>query len=92
MHLSMSLIISCKRSWNSIYHLLWCSTTESKNIVKLLAICQTNLTVYCKNDYFPKGKFKSFNSLFDSVYLVFPKGYSSTTALFNYLALSVGRM
>ena len=35
------------------------TTTESKNIVKLLAISQTIHTVYCEdNNYFPKGKFK----------------------------------
>ena len=30
------------------------ATTESKNIVKLLAISQTIHTMYCKDNYFPK--------------------------------------
>ena len=38
----------------------------SKNIVKLLAISQTIHTVCCEDDYFPKEKFKLFNSLFHS--------------------------
>ena len=43
-------------------------TTESKNIVKLLAISQTIHTVYCEdNNYFPKGKFKLLKGLFHSV-------------------------
>ena len=36
----------------------------------------------CEDDYFPKGKFKSFNSLFHSVYLVFPKSLFSIADLF----------
>ena len=45
------------------------TTTESKNIVKLLAISQTIHTVYCEdNNYFPKGKFKLYmKGLFHSV-------------------------
>ena len=66
----LPLIISCTRSWNLAWHLLWRSTTESKNIVKLLAMSQISHTVCCEDDYFPKGKFKLFNSLFHSVYLV----------------------
>ena len=42
-------------------------TTESKNIVKLLAISQTIHTVYCEDNYFPKGKFKLLKGLFHSV-------------------------
>ena len=38
--------------------------------------------VYCENNYFPKGKFKLFNSLFHSVYL----------AAFVRRALVVGRI
>ena len=35
-----------------------------QNIVKHLAISQTIHTVCCEDDYFPKGKFKLFNTLF----------------------------
>ena len=66
-------IISCTRSWSFAWHLLWRSTTERKNIVKLMAISQTIHTVCWKNNYFSKRKFKLFNSLFHSVYLVLPK-------------------
>ena len=69
-HWMLPLIVSCTRSWNFAWHPLWRSTTESKNNVKLLAISQTSHTVCCEEDYFPKGKFKLFNSLFHSVYLV----------------------
>ena len=79
----LPLIISCTRSWNFAWHLLWCSTTESKNIVKLLAVSQTIHTVCCEDDYFPKGKFKFFlNSLFRSVYLFFTKSLFSIAYLF----------
>ena len=67
----LPFIISCTRSWNFACHDLWHSTTESKNIVKLLAMSQTIRSVCCEDNYFPKGKFKLFNSLFHSVYLVF---------------------
>ena len=40
-HSMLPLIISCTRSWNFAWHLLWRSTSESKNIVELLAIGQT---------------------------------------------------
>ena len=53
-----------------------------KNIVKLLAISQTIHTVCCEDDYFPKGKFKLFNSLFHSEYPVFPKSLFSFPNLF----------
>ena len=44
------------------------TTTESKNIVKLLAISQTIHTVYCEDNYFPKDrKFKLLKGLFHSV-------------------------
>ena len=46
---------------------------RAKNVAKLLAISQTAHTVCCEDDYFPKGKFKFYNSLFHSVYLVFHK-------------------
>ena len=59
-HSMLPLIISCTRSWNFAWHLLWCSTTESKNIVKLLAISQTIHTVCCEDDYFPQEKSSSF--------------------------------
>ena len=61
---------------------LWRSTTESKNIVKPLAISQTIHTVCCEDDYFPKGKFKLFSSLFHSLYPVFPKSLYSVADLF----------
>ena len=67
----LPFIISCTRSWNFAWHDLWRSTTESKNIVKLLAMSQTIHSVCCEDNYFPKEKFKLFNSLFHSVYLVF---------------------
>lgn len=55
MHHSMfPLIISCTRSCNFVWCALWCSTTESKNIVKPLAISQIITT--CDN-CFTKGKF-----------------------------------
>ena len=54
----------------------------SKNIVKLLATSQTIHTVCCEDDYFPKGKFKLFNSLFHSEYPVFPKSLFSFPNLF----------
>ena len=62
-------IISCTRSWNFAWHLLWRLTTESKNIIKLLAISRTIHTVCCKDDYFPKGKFKLFKLLLN-LYLI----------------------
>ena len=65
-----------------LWHILWRSTTESKNIVKLLAISQTIHSVCCEDDYFPKGQFKLFNSLFHSVYLVFPKSLFFVADLF----------
>ena len=78
----LPLIISCTRSWNFWWHFFGRSTTESKNIVKLLAISQTIHTVCCEGDYFPKAKFKLFNSLLHSVYLVFPKSLFSIATLF----------
>ena len=66
------LIISHTRSWIFAWH-PWRATTESKNIVKLLAISPTIHTVCYEDDYLPKGKSKLFNSLFHSVYLAFPK-------------------
>ena len=90
-HSMLPLIISCTRSWNFAWHLLWRSTTESKNIVKLLAISQTIHTVCCEDDYFPKGKLKLFNSLFHSVYLVFFKKFVFYCRFVCH-ALSMGRM
>ena len=78
----LPLILSCTRSLNFTWRLLLCSTTESKNIVKLLAISQTIHTVCCEDDCFPKGKFKLFKSLFHSVYFVFPKSLFSIADLF----------
>ena len=66
-------IISCTRSWNFRWHLLWRPTTERKNIVKLMAISQTIHTVCWEDNYFSNRKFNLFNSLFHSVYLVLPK-------------------
>ena len=40
-HSVLPLIISCTRSCNFVWCVLWYSTTESKNIVKPLAISQT---------------------------------------------------
>ena len=82
-HSTLPLFISCTRPWKFAWHLLWSSTTESKNIVKLLAISQTIHTMCCEEDYFPKGKFKLFNSLFHSVYFVFPKSLFSIADLFT---------
>ena len=44
-------------------------------IVKLLAISQTIHTVCCEDDYFQTGNLKLFNSMFQSVYLVFSKKF-----------------
>ena len=82
---SAILVTSCTRTWNFALHLLWCLTTESKNIVKLLAINKAIHTVWCEpceDDYFPKGKFKLLKSFFNSVYPVFPKSLFSITDLF----------
>ena len=49
--------------------------------MKLLAISQTIHIVCCEDDFFPKGKFKLFNGLFHSVYLVFPKSLFSIANL-----------
>ena len=76
------LRVICTRSWNVAWHLLLRSSTESKNIVILLAISQTIHTVCCEDDYFPKENFKLFNSLFHSVYPVFPKNWFSIADLF----------
>ena len=51
-------------------------------MVILLAISQTIHTVCYEDDYFPKGKFKLFNSLFHSVRPVFPKSWFSIADLF----------
>ena len=50
-HSMLPLFISCTRSRNFAWHLLWRSTTGSKSIAKLLAISQTRHTVCCKDDY-----------------------------------------
>ena len=39
-------------------------------------------SVGCEDNYFPKGKFKLFNSLFHLVYLVFPVRLISIANLF----------
>ena len=72
-HSMLPLIISCTRSWNFAWHLLWRSTTD-ENIVKLLAISQTIHTVCCDDDYFPKAKILNYLIVwFHLVYLVSPK-------------------
>ena len=85
-HSMLLLIIPCTGSWN----FAWQLTTESKNIVKLLAVSQTIHTVRYEDDYFPKGKFKLFNSLFHSV-PCFSKKFVFYCR-FVCRALSVGRM
>ena len=50
--------------------------------VKPLEISQTIHTVCIEDDYFPKRKFELFNSLFHSVYLVFPKSLFPIANLF----------
>ena len=55
----LPLIISCRRSWNFAWQFLWRSTSERKNIVKLLAISQTIYTMCCEDDYL-----NCFSSLF----------------------------
>ena len=72
-HSMLPSIISCTRSWNFRWHLLWRPTTERKNIVKIMAISQTIHTVCWEDNYFSNRKFNLFNSLFHSVYLVLPK-------------------
>ena len=70
----LPLIISCTRSWNFSWHLLWRSTTESKNIVKLSAISQTIHTVCYEDDSFQKGKVKKlFKVCFTPCTLFFQK-------------------
>ena len=90
---SLPLIISCTRSWNFAWHLLWRATTESKNVVKLLAISETIHTVCCEDDYFSKGKSKIFNSFSLSHDRV--PCFSKKFVFYCWLvcrALSVGRM
>ena len=58
-----------------------------QNIIKLLAISQTIHTVCCEDDYFPKGKFKSFNTLFHSVYLVLSKCFVSLFSVASWFAV-----
>ena len=70
------------RSWKSCIYNCADLPSYSKNIVKLLAISQTIHTVCCEDDYFPKGKFKLFNSLFHSEYPIFPKRLFSFPNLF----------
>ena len=65
---------------------------EQKKIVQLLAMSQTIHSVCCEDNYFPKEKFKLFNSLFHSVYLVFTKVCFLLYCRFVCRALSVGRM
>ena len=60
----------------------WALDNWEQKYCKLLAISQTIHTVCCEGDYFPKAKFKLFNSLLHSVYLVFPKSLFSTATLF----------
>ena len=79
---TLNYLMYCTRSWNFAWHLLWHSPTEGTNIVKHLAISQAIFTVYFDDDYFSKGKFKLFNSLFHSVYLVFPISLFSVADLF----------
>ena len=68
-----TIIISCTRSWNFAWHLLWCLKTESKNIVKLLTISQPIHIVCCEDDYFPKGKCKLLIVCFTQCTLFFQK-------------------
>ena len=82
-HSMLPLIISCTRSWNFAWHLLWRSTTD-ENIVKLLAISQTIHIVCCDDDYFPKAKILNYLIVwFHLVYLVFPKSLFSIADLFT---------
>ena len=64
-------IIQCYPKLSHVFHEImeFCVTT---NIVKHLAISQAILPLCCEDDYFSKGKFKLFNSLFHSMYLFFP--------------------
>ena len=75
------LIISCKITEFCVKSFLALENLEQK-YVKLLEISQTIHTVCCEDDYFPKGKFELFNSLFHSVYLVFPKSLFPIADLF----------
>ena len=79
----LPLIILCKRSWNFAWHFFGIRKLRAKILSNAyLAISQTIHTVCCKDDYFPKGKFKLYNSLCHSVYLVFPKSLFSIADLF----------
>ena len=63
-----------------------------QNIVKPFAISQTIHTVCCEDDYFPKGKFKLFNTVFVSLSVpCFSKKFVFYCR-FVCRALSVGRM
>ena len=70
----LPLIISCTRSWNFARHLLSRSTTEGKNVVKLLAISQTIHTKCAATVCFTQctlffKKFVSIENLFVILYL-----------------------
>ena len=87
----LPLIVSCTRSWNLAWHLLWRSTTESKNIVKLLAMSQISHTVCCEDDYFPKGNLNYLIVCFTQCTLFCSKKFVFYCR-FVRRALSVGRM
>ena len=55
-HSMLPLLISCTRSWTFAWHLLWLLTTESKNIVKLLAIQPNHSHRFLRGRLFSKGK------------------------------------
>ena len=87
----LPLIISCTRSWNLAWHLLWRSTTESKNIVKLLAMSRISHTVCCEDDYFPKWNLFYLIVCFTQCTLFCSKKFVFYCR-FVRRALSVGRM
>ena len=72
-HSMLPLIISYTRSLNFGWHLLRRSTTESKSIVKLLAISQTIHIVCCEDDFFQRENLNYLMVCFTRYTLFFQK-------------------
>ena len=72
-HSMLPLIISYTRSLNFGWHLLRRSTTESKSIVKLLAISQTIHIVCCEDDFFQRENLNYLMVCFTRCTLFFQK-------------------
>ena len=72
-NVTINYLMHCTRSWNFGRQQILSNTWQ---------YCHAILTVCCEDDYFSKGKFKLFNSLFHSMYLVFPISLFSIADLF----------